>query len=121
MEKIFMNNASSNLDIQAALELLGGEEDLYKELLLAYIAALPKDINQLYDLEKDSSLNEAAKFVHRLKGSSLQIGATEFGKTAQELEDLLRNKQQGNIQELTQRFIKQYEELVQEVKAMVEK
>ena len=94
------------LNIKSALEMLGDDKELLRELFTSFIKDKPFDKFHLLRLEKKTDKTEAAKYVHLYKGAGRQIGAERLAKSGQALEDVLRKKTEGNIEELTEDFEK---------------
>ena len=108
---------SKILDIQSAMEMLGGDPDLFKILLCSFLNDKTFDINRLLELEKSEDTTEAAKYVHYFKGAARQLGAEDLSDAGQELEDVLRKKKTGDLEKLNQRFAKAYTELIPFIKS----
>jgi HPt (histidine-containing phosphotransfer) domain-containing protein len=102
------NTMAQVLNIQAALDMLGGDKPLLKELLISFIKDTVFDEQKLLDLEKLPDTQEAGKYVHLFKGAGRQLGAERLGESGQALEDVLRGKKEGAIPELTASFITDY-------------
>jgi HPt (histidine-containing phosphotransfer) domain-containing protein len=103
------------LNIKDALEMLGGEKELYKELLQSFTENKKFNINELLKLEESDDTTEAAKYVHYFKGAARQLGGEKLGQSGQTLEDVLRKKSSGNISELNKTFFEDYKILVEEI------
>ncbi|MCR5606592.1 MAG: Hpt domain-containing protein [Treponema sp.] len=91
---------SEILNIKAAMEMVGDDKDLYNDLLYSFITSIPFDTNHLKELEAKDDKEAAAKYVHLLKGASLQIGAERLGENAKKLENILRGKESGTIDDI---------------------
>jgi HPt (histidine-containing phosphotransfer) domain-containing protein len=107
------------LDLDSALEYVGGEKELLEELLIAFVNDKKLDQEELTRLEKTDK-NEAAKYVHYFKGAGRQLCAGKLNHSGQKLEDFLRNRLPEsavlNLDELNQDFIEAYEQTLQEIK-----
>lgn len=103
---------SKILDINSAMEMLGGDPDLFKILLSSFLNDKNFDIARLVELEKAEDTTEAAKYVHYFKGAARQIGAEELGEAGQELEDVLRKKKTGDLEKLNENFARAYNDLL---------
>lgn len=110
------------LNTNFGLELTGGERDLYGELLEAFLkTALPQK-EEFLQLEKspvDEEREKAAKKIHLVKGGALQIGAERLGAAAKRLEVVVRGKETGDIDALTDAFFAEFEKAYAEVKRVV--
>lgn len=83
------------LDAAAGLGLLDGDAELYRMLLEGYISGGFSE-KELLSLLENGDYEAGAKYIHRLKGSSLQIGANEAGEKASQIERILRGKAAEN-------------------------
>lgn len=92
------------LNIHSALEMVGNEKELLTELLSSFVNDTPFELKKLHELINSSKLEEAAKYVHYYKGAARQIGAEAMAATGQALEDVLRGKKTGNIEQLSIEF-----------------
>jgi CheY-like chemotaxis protein/HPt (histidine-containing phosphotransfer) domain-containing protein len=73
------------LDIQAGLNRIGGNVEIYIEILKIYVESTPEILDKLRVPTADD-LKDYAIAIHGIKGSSLNIGADKIGKLAAELE-----------------------------------
>ncbi|MBR0124077.1 MAG: Hpt domain-containing protein [Treponema sp.] len=92
------------LNLASALEMLGGEKNLLKELLTDFACGKQFKKEELVRLEQMEDKTEAAKYVHYFKGAARQIGAEQFAATAQKLEDTLRGRENGDLEALNEAF-----------------
>ncbi len=105
------------LNIQSAMEMLGGDPDLFRILLSSFLHDKTFDMNRLLELENSGNMLEAAKYVHYFKGAASQIGAEDLGEAGQALEDFLRQKSSGNLEKLNENFEKAYNDLIPFIKS----
>ncbi len=113
-------NLLNNLNIiekNEALEMLGGEEDLLIELLNSFLNDKKFDLENLKKLEKTNP-QEAAGYVHYFKGAARQLCMKRLALTGQTLEDILRCKADGDINELNALFFLEYNKAFDEVKKL---
>ena len=111
MERIFMKIYDKN----AALELVGGDEELLKILIDSFL----EETFQRSKLEKmisEEKFNEAASYVHATKGAARQLCMEKLKNTGQTLEDVLRKKTMGDIPSLIDEIFSDYEEVLRELK-----
>jgi signal transduction histidine kinase/HPt (histidine-containing phosphotransfer) domain-containing protein/ActR/RegA family two-component response regulator len=78
-------NVVRGLDIQAGLDRIGGNMEIYIEILKIYIESTPA-ILDVIRVPMADKLKDYAIAIHGIKGSSLNIGAEKIGKLAAELE-----------------------------------
>jgi HPt (histidine-containing phosphotransfer) domain-containing protein len=99
---------SEVLNVKSALEMIGGEKELLRELLSSFAVDKVFEESRLLELEKQSDTTEAAKYVHLFKGAGRQLGAERLGESGQALENVLRGKEAGDVQALTRQFVCDY-------------
>ena len=97
------------LHIQSAMDMLGGDLGLLKELLQDFLSEKAFDKAKMQSLLKRDD-EEAAKYIHYIKGAARQLGAERLAHSGQELEDVLRHKKAGSIAPLIQAFDSDYRE-----------
>jgi|GEM_PF-440649 len=108
------------LNLEAALEMIGGEKDLLLDLLGAFLHEAPFDEAKLLSLEAKEDTTEAAKYVHYYKGAARQLGAEKLAKSGQALEDVLRKKTSGDIPSLNKNFIVDYRQAAEAIQDTLE-
>lgn len=110
-----MNDIMSKfLDINIGLDLSDNDEELYKSLLNFYLTENAFDVKELHSNIMKSKL-EGASYIHRIKGASRQIGATVASEKAQKIEDILREKDCGNLAFLINEFCAIYNSTLKEI------
>lgn len=98
-------------DQKTAIEMLGGDQGLLKDLSRVFLTETPANIDQLHaalDLHDCSSIRSMA---HSIKGSLGAVGALQVMTTAQALEDASRQAVWQDILPLAQRFEAEYDAL----------
>lgn len=111
-------------DRQAALQMLDNDESLLKMLLSGFLFEAPFDSDLLEKYINEKKFEDAAHYVHRVKGAARQLAATALKNKGQELEDLLRGKTKGSESlyfQLAKEFSMLYETTFTELKAEFEK
>lgn len=99
-----------------ALEMVGEEEDLLRELENAFVYDKKFQISHLEDLENSGQLKEAADYVHYFKGAARQLAAEKAAFAGQALEDVLRGKKEGSIKDLNGSFMTALFESIEVIK-----
>lgn len=74
------------VDKPACLERLGGDDELYQEILSLYIEDAPNLIKELKKEICQDSLSVAERHAHSLKSASANVGAERLRATALEME-----------------------------------
>jgi HPt (histidine-containing phosphotransfer) domain-containing protein len=103
-----LQNDFQVLNLKAALEMVDNDKNLYRTLLESFINDIPFSTQHLKDLIADDKKEEGAKYVHLVKGAGRQLGTERFGSAAQKLENILRGKETGDIQSLTDDAVLEY-------------
>jgi two-component system sensor histidine kinase/response regulator len=87
--------ADAGVDLSAALERLGGMQDLYRNALVAFVEDLSAMPGQLGTYAQNSqqkeSRDDAHRLMHTLKGLAATIGATALSTAAASGEQAMRN------------------------------
>jgi len=84
--------AASALDVDAALERLGGNASLYHNIVQSYLQEAADFANQLDRLLGAEDLLSAARLLHTVKGLSATVGAVGMAAVAKSAEDKVRGK-----------------------------
>ncbi len=100
---------------QKALDLVGGDNELLSILLQEFIKT-EFSVNHLIQLIQQNKKAEAAGYTHRVKGAGRQLAMEKLAQSGQNLEDVLREKKDGEIIPLVEEFYKDYEEAINEAK-----
>lgn len=103
------------LNVENGLEMLGGDKELYAELIEEFLKH-PFDDEEVLRLIKEENLQDAASKVHRLKGSCANIGGEALQNASSTLEKVLRGKEAGDVNALLQAVKIEYQKLLQEAK-----
>jgi two-component system sensor histidine kinase/response regulator len=87
--------ADAGVDLSAALERLGGMQDLYRSALVAFVADLSAMPGQLSSYaqnpQQKESQDDALRLMHTVKGLAATIGATALSRAAASGEQAMRN------------------------------
>ena len=84
---------------EEALARLDNDAELYKDLITMFFEDpqfLPEDLEKLVAEQK---YEEGGKLSHLLKGVSGTLGAEDLFDASKNLEDILKGKKEGNIEE----------------------
>lgn len=108
------------LNLSYALELVDGETELLKDLLQSFLDEKNLDEEKLNKLINENH-EEAAFYVHYIKGASRQIAAERLAEAGQNLEDVLRKKKNGNLDELKENFTDEYKRARSEIEIALSK
>jgi len=78
-------------DIEKGLAIAGGREDIFKKVLWSFNDATPKLLEELEQAVETVDRERIVVLIHRLKGSSRCVGASQLAAWAQSLEAECRN------------------------------
>lgn len=74
------------LDIRIGTQIVGGDQQTYKELLKDFIHGLPNRVELLERLLEEKDFSSLAREAHNLKGVSSSLGAWEISQFADKLD-----------------------------------
>ena len=104
------------LNSEKGLNLVDNDMELYKILIDTFINESRFSIDELKEFVGKGEMKEAASYVHAAKGAGRQLGAERLASVGQKLEDTLRGKADGNIDELCADVAREYEEALNAAK-----
>lgn len=100
------------LDKPAALERLGGDEQLYEEIVEVYRADMPEQLQRLTDGLKAEDRQLVQLQAHSIKSASANIGAEQMRAMAQRIEAVAMDDEMESLTQLTGDLQKKFEELL---------
>lgn len=109
------------LDVAAGLNLLGGKEDLYDMVLQQYLLENESVPQLLQASIAKLDYKNAVQIIHKIKGSSGNIGAKILHKTARELQQALSEENTAEIDRLHHRFLQELQQLLQQIQQRLQK
>jgi CheY-like chemotaxis protein len=74
------------LDFQVGIQRVGGNVDVYKELLSDFMDELSEKLEKLWSYYRDKDMDGLSRAAHNLKGVSANLGALQLSEHAQRLE-----------------------------------
>lgn len=101
------------LDRDALLDRLGGDEEIFDEIMETYLEDIP---TRLRDLRKAVDGNDVARMqheAHAIKGASANVGAIDLQKIAAQLEGACRNGDSSQAPEMRDAIEDAFEQLRQ--------
>lgn len=101
----------AGMDYKTGLNYVGGDEALYREVVLDYAESASERAAEIEDCLAAGDIAGFTLNVHALKGVSRTIGAFEVGKLAMELEESGKAGDWNKIREKTPLLLKQYREI----------
>ena len=86
MGEISVSATQPDIDIAAGIKMVGGDEEIYRELLVDFIEKLPEKINKIEKFLLDKNLDDLGRVAHNIKGVSANLGALQLNEYANNLE-----------------------------------
>jgi HPt (histidine-containing phosphotransfer) domain-containing protein len=101
------------LNVDSALEMLGGDMDLLREVVEMFLTDLPNKLEELRTGIAQSDPDKVRRVAHSLKGAAANIAAEDVRSSAFEIEQLASN---GDLDSVVTRV----PELERRIQALVE-
>ena len=111
-----IDTAVCKLNKQAALDRLGGDEELFNTVCGIYLKESPDKIKNLECLDPKNDLGKLASSAHSIKGNCATIGAELCQNAAYNLEMAARRGQWQEVPELIKRLKAEMLEIEQVLK-----
>lgn len=92
------------LDLQLAMERVGGDEELLKEIAQIFLEDCPRSLQELEEAVALSDAKRLERAAHSLKGSVSNFGAIGVTEAALALELMGRNEDLSNANEELERL-----------------
>jgi CheY-like chemotaxis protein len=74
------------LDVQKGIVQVGGDENMYRELLSDFIEGLPKRLRAIRENFAEKDLVELSRTAHNLSGIAANLGASQLSECAKKLD-----------------------------------
>lgn len=104
------------LDTTAGLKQIGGDLNVYREVLQEYLRENNNTLDILSNAINQKKYTEAAQIVHKLKSSSGSIGAKKLYEIAISLQDALQQGSEAEIELLYGEFFELMYKLLAEIR-----
>lgn len=116
-DKIISEIKKVDFDTSLAIEMLGGSERVFKNILGNYLEEYKNVEDSLTELLKSNDFDGIRKIIHKIKGVSLYLGSEKLLYMAQEIENKIfsENAESEDILD----FIKYHNRMLEYVKAQV--
>jgi HPt (histidine-containing phosphotransfer) domain-containing protein len=109
------------MDLDAALDRMDGDHDLFLTLAGMFIERSAQDIEAIRTALASRNFPMLSQQAHKLKGSALEFCAEPAGSIAQRLEDAARRSALRDAQSLCSRFEAEVARLTAELKTVIAK
>lgn len=94
LHPVFMSD-ENYLNVDDALKRLGGNSDLYKRILQAYLSEIRDMPEQLAGLLQAGEVSQASRLMHTIKGLSGTVGANRLAGLAAVAEEAFKNAEKS--------------------------
>jgi two-component system sensor histidine kinase/response regulator len=106
------------VDVAAALERLGGDRELFDELVEVFRTECPGVAEEMRRAIDDRDSKTLERSAHTLRGSSSNLGAMAVSEAAMELEKLARSEKLENADEQFKVLQNEIERLFSELESL---
>jgi CheY-like chemotaxis protein len=108
----------AGIDMQAAMERLGGHGALLVQLLGLFAHDFESTVQQIHDAIHAGELARAADLVHKIRGAAGNLSANELFATSGALEDRLRAEPQA-LADLLRDFVSEFDVVMASARSAV--
>ena len=102
----------TELDTEAGIRNMGGDPELYLEVLKEYFKENSDTLEKLDSAIKSKDYKGAAQIIHKIKGSSGSVGATSVHSVSREFQEALQNLDARRISILYKEFLNKFTALM---------
>jgi len=106
---------TKELNGDKGLEVCGGDEEFYREILLEFEGNYANSYEKLNEFLTNNNINQADKLLLDIIGVSANIGAEQLNKIASDIKDTLSNKEEKNYLTLINLYKVHLEELIKDI------
>lgn len=107
----------STIDIEGALNLLGGYKNIYERFVKSFIENQSQLIEEL-EAALESDLETARRLVHTCKGLAPNLGAFTFHELCKEYEQAIINRDRDLVEAYHIQFKNQFQAVMAALKAI---
>lgn len=75
------------LDVKTVLEEMGGDKDIYSEVLEVFLEDIPGILENLEKSIKEYAIEDTHRHAHSIKGAARTVGAMIMFETARQFEE----------------------------------
>ena len=97
------------VDKEGGLRRLGGDQEIYNELMELFIDQTTEQVEQLKEAVKNRTAESVQKIAHSIKGAAANLGVMVVQKTAFELEQIGSNNELDDAEKLLSKLIFEFE------------
>jgi len=111
---------SDELDTQYGIEISGGDESFYKEILKEFYNDYKTAHRKILEFVENNQIKQADAYLLDIIGITANIGAHNVQKHAQALKQILQDKEEEKYQQSLHSFYNVYEKLINEIASYLE-
>ncbi|MCB0323225.1 MAG: Hpt domain-containing protein [Bdellovibrionales bacterium] len=100
------------LNRSAALERMGGDEEIYQEVWEVFSDDVPTQLEELKRLLQANERQTAERIAHSLKSAAGNVGAEQMSRTAAELEKRMSSAPNEDLNGLFDSLKQKFEEVL---------
>lgn len=108
--------STKELNIDKGLEICGGDETFYREILQEFINTYESSTDKLHELLLSEKMKEADKLLLDLIGITANIGADQLHDISQDIKEALKDTHEKSYMTLLQQYKKHINELIKDIK-----
>jgi two-component system sensor histidine kinase/response regulator len=108
-----------NIDIKSGLSRVGGNEKLYRSLLVKFYNEYPDSTAQIKDALAKEDQELGTRLAHTVKGVAGNLGAKDLQAASADVESAIKNNNHENIDELLDTFEQQIQSIMNGLKKFV--
>ena len=106
---------TKELDGNKGLEICGGDEDFYDEILKEFLNSYSNSAKKLNDLIQNKQIEHADRFLLDIVGITANIGADNLHNIAQNLKEAIRNLQEQKYLSILKEYEQHLTQLLKDI------
>jgi len=111
---------SDELDIDYGIDISGGDESFYKEILKEFYNDYKTAHRKILEFVENNQFKQADAYLLDIMGITANIGAHNVQKHAQSLKQIFQDKEEDKYQHSLHSFYNVYEKLINEIATYLE-
>ncbi len=111
-----LEKEEKDIDLEKALEMVGGDKELLDQLLDMFIKDFPEKIKKLEEAAEENNFSVLREEAHSLKGASGNLGLIKIYEISKQIEAMAKENKAEGIKEKISQLKEQLEKLRRKVK-----
>ena len=108
--------SANGMDLESAYRFCQGEESLFKDVLVEYVAEAPEKRSRIISEYREKNWKNYSIYTHSLKSTSRLIGARELSEIAERMEKASNDKKEEAIAKEHEKMLILYDKIVSCIK-----